>query len=67
MCGKSFKKVDHIDCKIIVFKMKKKAFFKTIKIGSANFESFWLKTFALHKLEAFDNVLKNWVENTQKK
>jgi hypothetical protein len=66
ICGKSFKKVDHIDCKIIAFEVKKKTLFTPCKIGSANFEFSWLKTFALQKLEAFDIVLKNRVENPQK-
>jgi hypothetical protein len=59
MCGKSFKKVDHINCKIIAFEVKKRAFFTPCKTRLANFECSWLKTFALHKLEAFDNVLGN--------
>jgi hypothetical protein len=56
---KSFKKVDHIGCKIIAFEVKKRDFFTPCKTRSANFESSWLKTFALHKLEAFDIVLEN--------
>jgi hypothetical protein len=59
MCRKSFKKVDHRDCKIIAFEMKKRAFFTPCKTWSINFESTWLKTFALHKLEALDVVLGN--------
>jgi hypothetical protein len=47
MCGKSFKKVDFIDCKIIVFEVKKTAFFTSYKLGTTNFEFSWLKTFAL--------------------
>jgi hypothetical protein len=58
-CGKSFEKVGHKDWKIIVFKMKKSAFFTPRKTGLANFESSWLKTFAQHKLEAFNIVLRN--------
>jgi hypothetical protein len=56
MCGKNFKKVDHID-----FEVKKRALFTPYKTGSAwpsNFEYSWLKTFVLHKLEAFDIVLE---------
>jgi hypothetical protein len=56
----------NIDCKIIAFELKKRALFILCKIGSANFKSSWLKTFALHKLEAFDVVLENWNENLQK-
>jgi hypothetical protein len=48
------------------FEVKKRAFFTYYKIGSANFESSWLKAFALQKLEAFDIVLGNWVGNPQK-
>jgi hypothetical protein len=59
VCEKSFKKVDHIDCKIIVFKMKKWDFFTPCKIWLANFESSWLKIFTLHKVEPFDIVLGN--------
>jgi hypothetical protein len=63
MCEKSFKKVEHIDYKIIAFEVKKKVFFTTCKIRSTNFESSWLKTFALRTVEAFDIVSGNWVEN----
>jgi hypothetical protein len=59
MCGKSFKKADHLNCKIIAFEVKKRAFFSPCKIGSTNFESSWLKTFVLHKVEAFDIALGN--------
>jgi hypothetical protein len=59
MCGKSFKIVDHINCKIIAFEVKKRILFTPYKVGSINFESSWLKTFALHKLEAFDIMLNN--------
>jgi hypothetical protein len=58
-CGNFFKKLDGIDLKIIVFEVKKRAFFTPYKIGPTNFESSWLKTFALHKLEAFGNVFGN--------
>jgi hypothetical protein len=66
ICRKCFKKADHIDCKVIAFEVKKRAFFTPCKIGSTNFEFSWLKTFALNKLKAFDIVLGNWVENPQK-
>jgi hypothetical protein len=46
---------------------EEKSFFSPCKTGSTNFESSWLKTFALHKLEAFDIVLRNWVENPREK
>jgi hypothetical protein len=61
MCGKSFKKVDHIDCKIIEFEVKKRVFFTTCKTSSTNFESSWLNTFVLHKVEAF-NIELNKIE-----
>jgi hypothetical protein len=57
MCTKSFKKIDYIDCKIIAFEVKKRTFLMTCKTGSANFESSWLKTFALYEVEAFNIVL----------
>jgi hypothetical protein len=60
MRGKSCKKVDHINCKIIAFGVKKRAFFTP---WSTSFESSWFKAFVLHKLEAFDIVLRNWIEN----
>jgi hypothetical protein len=59
MCGKSSKIVDHIDCKSIVFEVKKRVFFALNNIGSTNFESSWLKTFALQKVEVFDNMFGN--------
>jgi hypothetical protein len=63
VCQKSFKKGDNIDCKIIAFEVKKRVIFITCKIGLTNFESFWLKTFVLPKVEAFDIVFRNWAEN----
>jgi hypothetical protein len=57
-CGKLFNKIDYIDCKIIVFEMKKRAFFTPYKTGSKTFESSWLKTLVLHKLEEFDIILE---------
>jgi hypothetical protein len=59
MCKKCFKKVDYIDCKIIAFEMKKKAFFIPCKTGSSSFECSWLKKFVLHKVDAFDTMLGN--------
>jgi hypothetical protein len=53
MRGKGFKKVDHIDCKIIAFEVKKGAYFIPCKTRSINFDSSWLKTFGLQKLEDF--------------
>jgi hypothetical protein len=63
MCRKSFKKVDHIDCTNTMFQVKKRAFFTPFKPRWANIESSWLKTFALHKVEAFGIALGNWAEN----
>jgi hypothetical protein len=45
----------------------KKPHFTPCKIGLSNFETLWLKVFKLHKVEAFDIVLGNWVENPQSK
>jgi hypothetical protein len=40
----------------IAFEVKKRASFTPYKTGLANFESSWLTTFALLKLEVFDIV-----------
>jgi hypothetical protein len=45
MCEKSFKKVDHVDCKNIALEVKKRAFLTPCKTSLANFESSWLKFF----------------------
>jgi hypothetical protein len=58
MCGKSFNKFVYKDCKIIAFEVKKKIFFTLCKTRSTNFESSWLKNFALHKVEDFDIALR---------
>jgi hypothetical protein len=39
--------------------MKKRVFFAPYKRGSINFESSWLSTFVLHKVEVFDVMLGN--------
>jgi hypothetical protein len=49
-----------------MLEVKNWAFFMPYKIDLANFESSWLKTFVLHKVEAFDIALGNWVENPWK-
>jgi hypothetical protein len=67
MCGIFFQKVDYIDRKIIVFEVKKRAYLTPCKTRSANIESSWFWTFSLHKVEAFDIMLKNWVENPPEK
>jgi hypothetical protein len=59
MCEKSLKKVDHTNCKIRAFKVKRRVYFTPCRIGSTNFASFWLKTFALHKVETIDVTLGN--------
>jgi hypothetical protein len=59
MCRFFFKKVNHTDCKIIAFEVKKIALFSPYKTRSANFESSWFKTFALHKVEDFNIALGN--------
>jgi hypothetical protein len=63
MYGKSFKKIDHIDCKIIAFEVTKRTFFTPCKTSSTNFVSSWLKISTLHKVKAFGTVLGNWVVN----
>jgi hypothetical protein len=63
----SFDYVGIIDCKITMFKVKKNVFSTSSNTWLANFESSWLKTFALHKVEVFDIMLGNWVENSSKK
>jgi hypothetical protein len=57
-CGDFFQNVGYIDCKIIVFEVKKD-FFTLCKIRLANFESSWLETFALQKVENFNTMLRN--------
>jgi hypothetical protein len=58
MCGKNSKKVDNIDCKIIEFKIKKRGvFLHPGRERSSKFESSWLQTFTLGKVEAFDIIL----------
>jgi hypothetical protein len=59
MCQKGFKKVDHIDCKIIAFEVKKRALFTAYKMRSTNFGSSWLNFFAIFKMKAFDSILGN--------
>jgi hypothetical protein len=56
MYRKNFKKVDHIDCKIIAFKVKKIAFFA--KSGSIDFEFPWLDFFSLLKVVVFDIIVE---------
>jgi hypothetical protein len=63
MCGNVFKKVEHIDCKIVVFEVKKTIFITPCKIGLTNFGFSLLKTFALHKVKSSYIILGNWVEN----
>jgi hypothetical protein len=43
MCGKSFKKVDHIDCKIRAFEVKKKDFLQHAKQGQQTLNPLGLK------------------------
>jgi hypothetical protein len=49
------KKVDHIDLKI----MKKMAYVAPCQTRLINFESSWLKIFALYKVEIFDITIGN--------
>jgi hypothetical protein len=39
MCGKISKEIDHIDCKIIAFEVKKRVLFALCKTNSTNLES----------------------------
>jgi hypothetical protein len=43
--GICFKKVDHINWKIVAFEAKKRAFFAPFKMRSIDFHSSWLKNF----------------------
>jgi hypothetical protein len=59
MCEIFSKKFDYIDCKTIVFEVKKRAFIASWKTRLANFEFSWLKTFALYIIKVFDIMLGN--------
>jgi hypothetical protein len=60
MFQKKFKKVDHIDsCKIIVLEVKKIVLFAPCRTRLTDFESSWLETFALYKVQIFDIMLGN--------
>jgi hypothetical protein len=64
VCTKKFKKIKHITCKIIAFEVKKIEFFCiTLQNRATNFESSWLETFVLHRVEVFDIMLEALVEN----
>jgi hypothetical protein len=66
MYGIIFKEVDYIGYKIIVFEVEKKALFYSLQnIGNKPWIPLALN-FALHKVEVFDIMLRNWVENPQK-
>jgi hypothetical protein len=68
MYGIFFKKGGYIDCKIIAFRVKKRAFFLHLaKLGWANFEFLWLNFFSLLKVKVFDIIVVNQVENLKKK
>jgi hypothetical protein len=58
-CGIFFKTVDNIGCKTKAFEVKKKVIFTPSKTRSTNFESSWLETFVLYKVEAFSIMLGN--------
>jgi hypothetical protein len=59
MCGIFFQKNDHVDCKIIAFKVKRWAF-------SVDFEFPWLNYFSLLRVGVFDTIVVEWVENPKK-
>jgi hypothetical protein len=65
MCGIFFQKVDHIDCKIIAFKVKKIVFLHFAKLGSADFEFPWLNLFSLFKFEIFGSKM-SWESKKNK-
>jgi hypothetical protein len=53
MYGKKFKNADHIDCKIVAFKVKKRVFLHVAKLGLAPLVFF----FSLLKVEVFDIII----------
>jgi hypothetical protein len=60
MCGKSFKKVDYLDCKIIAIELKKRVFVShPTKQVQQTFKLGLKQHFAIHKVEAFDIILEN--------
>ena len=67
MCGKSFQKVDHIDCKIVAYKMKKELFFSPCKRRVSRLWIPLINFFSLLKVVVFDIVVAKWVENPWKK
>jgi hypothetical protein len=69
MCGKKNLKADHIDCKIIAFKVMKRAFFAPCKI---RVNRLWIPSmvkilFLLLKVEVLDMIAVKSVENPWKK
>jgi hypothetical protein len=56
---KSFKKVDHIDYKIIAFEVKKGAFFCTLQNRVSKLQILLAYIVALYKVEAFEKKLTN--------
>jgi hypothetical protein len=59
ICRKIFKKIDHIDYKIIAFEVKKRIFLYLAKYSQQAFESSWLKPFALSGVGIFYTMLEN--------
>jgi len=59
MYGNFFKKIACLDRKIIAFKVKKNKFFALFEIGPSNFESSWLKSFALLRHEVLYIIIEN--------
>jgi hypothetical protein len=66
MCGFFFKKVDHIDCKIIALKVKKRALFAPCKIKVSKLWIPLVKFFSFLKVDVFDITVVKWVEHPQK-
>jgi hypothetical protein len=50
---------------IVVIQVKKELFFAPCKTRSTKFKSSWLKTLSLNKVEVFDIMLENSIENPQ--
>jgi hypothetical protein len=67
MCGKNFKKVDHIDCKIIAFEVKISAFFAPCKIRVSRLWISLTNFFFIAQSWGFYIIVVKWVENPWKK
>ena len=59
ICRKIFKKIDHIDYKIVAFEVQKRIFLDLAKYGQQALESSWLKPLALTGVGIFYTMLEN--------